>query len=119
MQRLRNEDDQLLVDLERKHLAKLTLRTDTGDYGYMVHWVRTAGPGEPPKFYPVSNGKTADEAIDAPDSRRAGIDEPQVLPWEVADWFERVESWGGIHCGCSFNEAQGSLVWLGPRQGRI
>ncbi len=28
MQRLRNEDDQILVDLERKHLAKLTFRTD-------------------------------------------------------------------------------------------
>ena len=43
---------------------KLTLHTDGGDYGYMVHWCRTAGPGEPPKFYPVSNGKTAEEAID-------------------------------------------------------
>ncbi len=28
MQRLRSEDDQILVDLERKHLAKLTFRTD-------------------------------------------------------------------------------------------
>jgi hypothetical protein len=42
----------------------LTLHTDGGDYGYMVHWCRTSGPGEPPKFYPVSNGKTAEEAID-------------------------------------------------------
>jgi hypothetical protein len=42
----------------------LTLHTDGGFYGYMVHWCRTAGPGEPPKFYPVSNGKTAEEAID-------------------------------------------------------
>jgi hypothetical protein len=42
----------------------LTLHTDGGDYGYMVHWCRTAGPGEPPKFYSVSNGKTAEEAID-------------------------------------------------------
>jgi hypothetical protein len=42
----------------------LTLHTDGGDYGYMVHWCRTAGPGQPPKFYPVSNGITADEAID-------------------------------------------------------
>ena len=42
----------------------LTLHTDGGDYGYMVHWCRTAGPGEPPAFYPVSNGRTADEAID-------------------------------------------------------
>lgn len=31
----------------------------------MVHWCRTAGPGLPPKFYPVSNGSTAEEAIDA------------------------------------------------------
>jgi hypothetical protein len=43
----------------------LTLHTDGGFYGYMIHWCRTAGPGEPPKFYPVSNGKTAEEAIDA------------------------------------------------------
>jgi hypothetical protein len=43
----------------------LTLHTDGGDYGYMVHWCRTAGPGQPPKFYPVSNGRTAEEAIDA------------------------------------------------------
>ena len=43
---------------------QLTLHTDGGDYGYMVHWCRTAGPGEPPRFYPVSNGKTAEEAID-------------------------------------------------------
>ena len=42
----------------------LTLHTDGGDYGYMVHWCRTAGPGQPPRFYPVSNGKTAEEAID-------------------------------------------------------
>ncbi len=32
----------------------LTLHTDGGNYGYMVHWCRTAGPGQPPKFYPVS-----------------------------------------------------------------
>ncbi len=43
---------------------KLTLHTDGGDYGYMVHWCRTSGPGEPPKFYPISNGRTAEEAID-------------------------------------------------------
>ncbi|HEY8685524.1 MAG TPA: hypothetical protein VIO57_07960 [Chloroflexota bacterium] len=42
----------------------LTLHTDGGDYGYLVHWCRTAGPGQPPRFYPVSNGKTAEEAID-------------------------------------------------------
>jgi hypothetical protein len=43
---------------------KLTLHTDGGDYGYLVHWCRTAGPGEPPRFHPVSNGKTAEEAVD-------------------------------------------------------
>jgi hypothetical protein len=32
--------------------------------GYMVYWCRTGGPGEPPKFYPVSNGRTAEEATD-------------------------------------------------------
>jgi hypothetical protein len=42
----------------------LTLHTDGGDHGYMVHWCRTSGPGQPPKFYPVSNGRTAEEAID-------------------------------------------------------
>jgi hypothetical protein len=42
----------------------LTLHTDGGDYGYMVHWCRTAGPGQPPKFYPISTGKTAEEAVD-------------------------------------------------------
>jgi hypothetical protein len=55
------------TDAERwRFLAdhKLTLHTDGGEYGYMVHWCRTAGPGEPPAFYPVSNGKTAEEAID-------------------------------------------------------
>jgi len=53
------------TDAERwRFLAdyKLTLHTD--GHGYLVHWCRTAGPGEPPKFYPVSNGKTADEAMD-------------------------------------------------------
>jgi hypothetical protein len=41
---------------------KLTLHTDGGDY--LVHWVRTGGPGQPPKFYSVSNGRTPEEAID-------------------------------------------------------
>jgi hypothetical protein len=56
------------TDAERwRFLAdhQLTLHTDGGFYGYMIHWCRTAGPGEPPKFYSVSNGKTAEEAIDA------------------------------------------------------
>ena len=56
------------TDAERwRFLAdhQLTLHTDGGFNGYLVHWCRTGGPGEPPKFYPVSNGKTAEEAIDA------------------------------------------------------
>lgn len=56
------------TDAERwRFLAEhgLTLHTDGGDYGYMVHWCRTAEPGQPPKFFPVSNGRTANEAIDA------------------------------------------------------
>lgn len=55
------------TDAERwRFLAdhQLTLHTDGGDYGYMVHWCRTAGPGEPPRFYPISNGRTPEEAID-------------------------------------------------------
>jgi hypothetical protein len=55
------------TDAERwRFLAdhQLTLHTEGGHYGYMVHWCRTAGPGQPPKFYPVSNGKTAEEAVD-------------------------------------------------------
>jgi hypothetical protein len=53
------------TDAERwRFLAdhKLTLHTDGGDY--LVHWCRSSGPGEPPKFYSVSTGRTADEAID-------------------------------------------------------
>ena len=46
------------------YVTEKDLDTDGADYGYMVHWCRTAGPGAPPKFYPVSNGVTADEAID-------------------------------------------------------
>jgi hypothetical protein len=55
----------------------LTLHTDGGDYGYMVHWCKTAGPGQPPMFYPVSNGRTAEEAIDraiARYNRKHGIE---------------------------------------------
>lgn len=60
----------------------LTLHTDGGDYGYMVHWCRTAGPGEPPKFYPISNGRTAEEAIDRAIgryNRKHGIEGPSDL----------------------------------------
>src|SRR5450759_3594463 len=48
---------------------QLTLHTDGGDYGYLVHWCKTAGPGEPPKFYPVSNGATAEQAVDRANRR--------------------------------------------------
>lgn len=41
---------------------RLTLHTDGGDY--LVHWCRTAGPGEPPRLYPVSTGRTPEEAVD-------------------------------------------------------
>ena len=57
----------MATDAERwRFLAdhQLTLHTDGGDYGYMIHWCRASGPGEPPKFFPISNGKTAEEAID-------------------------------------------------------
>lgn len=42
----------------------LTLHIDGGDYGYRVHWSKNSGLGEPPRFYPVSNGRTAEEAVD-------------------------------------------------------
>lgn len=76
----------------------LTLHTDGGDYGYMVHWCKTAGPGEPPRFYPVSNGRTAEEAVDRaieryqrkygllrspPDQTRA---EPSVVTLPFRGW---------------------------------
>jgi hypothetical protein len=72
----------MLTDAERwRFLAdhKLTLHTDTGDYGYMVHWVRSAGPSQPPEFHPVSNGRTAEQAIDrAIDryNRKHGVPQP-------------------------------------------
>ncbi|HEY2574578.1 MAG TPA: ribonuclease E/G, partial [Verrucomicrobiaceae bacterium] len=45
MQRLRSEDDQILVDLERKHLAKLTFRTDPTSTREQV-LIANAGTGE-------------------------------------------------------------------------
>jgi hypothetical protein len=74
---------------------QLTLHTDGGDYGYMVHWCRTAGPGQPPRFYPVSNGTTAEEAIDRAIerfNRKHGIKsssvllEPRVVKLTVRGW---------------------------------
>jgi len=56
---------------------KLTLHTDGGDY--LVHWCRTAGPGQPPRFYPVSTGHTPEEAVDNAIQRykrKHGIAEP-------------------------------------------
>jgi len=41
----------------------LTLHTEGGAATWSTGAVR-AGPGQPPKFYPVSNGRTAEEAID-------------------------------------------------------
>lgn len=41
---------------------KLTLHTNGKDY--MVHFCRTQGTGTPPIYYPVSNGASAEEAID-------------------------------------------------------
>jgi hypothetical protein len=70
----------------------LTLHTDGGDYGYLVRWCRTAGPGQPPKFYPVSNGKTAEEAID-----RA---------------IERYERKHGRSPSTSESRSSGSVRWL-------
>ncbi len=73
----------------------LTLHTDGGDYGYMVHWCRTAGPGERPKFYPVSNGKTAEEAIDnaiARYARKHGITTLDTTERTGVQWL-RVRGW--------------------------
>jgi hypothetical protein len=41
---------------------KLTLHTN-GEH-YMVHYCRSQGPGIPPLYYRVSNGASAQEAID-------------------------------------------------------
>ena len=86
------------TDAERwRFLAdhRLTLHTDGGDY--LVHWCRTGGLGEPPRFYPVSNGRTADEAIDraiARYNRKHGIltaestiNEPRVRRLFVRGWI--------------------------------
>lgn len=84
------------TDAERwRFLAdhSLTLHTDGGFYGYMIHWCRTGGPGEPSKFYPVSNGTTAEEAIDRAIDRynhKHGIEAVSVeagVRWlEVRGW---------------------------------
>ena len=58
---------------------------------------------------------TADEAGEAEDSLRAVIDEPQVLPWEVAGWFDRAESWVGIELGRLGLEPRGNLELVRTR----
>ena len=66
---------------------KLTLHTDGG--GYLVHWCRTSGPGQPPKFFPISSGATAEEAIDraiARYNRKHGISQLRVVELEVRGW---------------------------------
>ena len=78
------------TDAERwRFLAdhQLTLHTDGGFNGYLVHWCRTGGPGEPPKFYPVSNGRTAEEAI-------ATEDGSLVIRFVDGD---RLEIWSGAY----------------------
>ena len=78
------------TDAERwRFLAdhKLTLHTDGGPY--MVHWCSTAGPGQPPRFFPISNGATAEEAVDRAISRynrKHGISQPRVVELEVRGW---------------------------------
>jgi hypothetical protein len=70
----------------------LTLHPEGGDYGYMVHWCRASRPGQPPRFYPVSNGKTAEEAIDkaiARSNRKDGI----KLSVEVAAVLLEFRGW--------------------------
>lgn len=60
-------DSDMPSDAERFRFLsdhRLTLHTDGGESGYLVHWCRTSGPGQPSKFYPVSNGATAEEAVD-------------------------------------------------------
>ena len=41
--------------------------------------------------------------------------EPQLLPWEAAGWFERVESWVGIELGRLGLEPQGKLELVRTR----
>ena len=74
---------------------QLTLHTDGDHYGYVVHWCRTAGPGQPPKFYPVANGKTAEEAIDGAIeryNRKHGI-KPEATPGSIAARLLEVRGW--------------------------
>lgn len=43
------------------------------------------------------------------------MDVPQLLPWEAAGWFDRVESWVGIELGRLGLEAQGELELVRTR----
>jgi hypothetical protein len=58
---------------------------------------------------------TADEAIDAPDSPRAVMDEPQLLPWEEPGWFDRFESWVEIELDRLGLEPRGKLELVRTR----
>ena len=66
---------------------RLTLHTDGG--AYLVHWCRTSGPGQPPKFFPISSGATAEEAVDraiARYNRKHRISQVRVVELEVRGW---------------------------------
>lgn len=52
---------------------------------------------------------TADRAVEPQDAPRGVIDEQQLLPWEAAGWFDRVESWVGIELAHRGLEPQGKL----------
>ena len=43
------------------------------------------------------------------------IDEPQLLPWGAAGWFDRVEAWVGIELGVLGLEPQGKLELVRTR----
>lgn len=80
---------------------KLTLHTD-GD-GYRVHWVRKGdNPGNPPKFYPVSTGATADEAIDAAIERWEPLSERTIEA--------RRRRWGTMPSSRAKDQARGSFT---------
>jgi len=53
------------TDAERwRFLSDNALTLHTSGERYLVHWYRSQGPGQPPKYYPVSEGGSADEAVD-------------------------------------------------------
>ncbi len=55
----------MATDAERwRFMADNLLTLHTSGERYMVHWYRSQGPGMPPRYYPVSEGGSADEAVD-------------------------------------------------------